>query len=294
MPLMPLFERMVIAGVGLIGGSLGLAARGRSLVGEVVGYGRSEENLRIARDRGAIDRYSRSPEEAAAGADLVVLAVPVRSSRPVAERMLPHAREDAVVIDVGSVKGQVVESLSPLVRPPASFVGCHPVAGTEHSGAANALADLFEGQLCIVTPTPSTDPRALVRIRSLWERVGMRVESMPPAEHDRLLALVSHLPHVVAYALVAAIERQRVADRDPLSYSGGGLRDTTRIASSHAEMWRDIFLDNRAEVLRAIDQFSAAVERLRLMIDRDESAPLEAELGRVRRARGRLLRERGA
>src|SRR5206468_1950407 len=188
------------AGVGLIGGSLGLAARGRSLVGEVVGYGRSEENLRIARDRGAIDRYSRSPEEAAAGADLVVLAVPVRSSRPVAERMLPHAREDAVVIDVGSVKGHVVESLSPLVLPPA------------------------------------------------------------------------------------AIERQRVADRAPLSYSGGGLRDTTRIASSHAEMWRDIFLDNRAEVLRAIDQFSAAVERLRLMIDREESAPLEAELGRVRRA----------
>jgi prephenate dehydrogenase len=293
-PMTPLFERMVIAGVGLIGGSLGLAARGRSLVGEVVGYGRGEENLQIARDRGAIDRYSRSPEEAADGADLVVLAVPVRSLRPVAERMLPHARQDAVVIDVGSVKGKIVESLSSLVRPPAAFVGCHPVAGTEHSGAANALPDLFDGQLCIVTPTPSTDSWALARVRGLWERLGMRVESMPPAEHDRLLALVSHLPHVVAYALVTAIERERVADRDPLSYSGGGLRDTTRIASSHAEMWRDIFLDNRAEVLRAIGQFSAAVERLRQMIDREEAAPLEAELDRVRRARGRLSRERRA
>jgi prephenate dehydrogenase len=293
-PMTPLFERMVIAGVGLIGGSLGLAARGRSLVGEVVGYGRGEENLQIARDRGAIDRYSRSPEEAADGADLVVLAVPVRSLRPVAERMLPHARQDAVVIDVGSVKGKIVESLSPLVRPPAAFVGCHPVAGTEHSGAANALPDLFDGQLCIVTPTPSTDSWALARVRGLWERLGMRVESMPAAEHDRLLALVSHLPHVVAYALVTAIERERVADRDPLSYSGGGLRDTTRIASSHAEMWRDIFLDNRAEVLRAIGQFSAAVERLRQMIDREEAAPLEAELDRARRARGRLSRERRA
>ncbi len=290
----PLFERMVIAGVGLIGGSLGLAARGRSLVGEVVGYGRGEENLQIARDRGAIDRYSRSPEEAADGADLVVLAVPVRSLRPVAERMLPHARQDAVVIDVGSVKGKVVESLSPLVRPPAAFVGCHPVAGTEHSGAANALPDLFDGQLCIVTPTSSTDSRALSRVRRLWERLGMRVESMPPAEHDRLLALVSHLPHLVAYALVTAIERERVADRDPLSYAGGGLRDTTRIASSHAEMWRDIFLDNRAEVLRAIGQFSAAVEQLRKMIDREEAAPLEAELDRARRARSRLSRERPA
>jgi prephenate dehydrogenase len=293
-PVTPLFERMVIAGVGLIGGSLGLAARGRSLVGEVVGYGRGEENLQIARDRGAIDRYSRSPEEAADGADLVVLAVPVRSLRPVAERMLPHARQDAVVIDVGSVKGKVVESLSPLVRPPAAFVGCHPVAGTEHSGAANALPDLFDGQLCIVTPTPSTDSRALARVRGLWEQLGMRVESMPPAEHDRLLALVSHLPHVVAYALVTAIERERMVERDPLSYSGGGLRDTTRIASSHAEMWRDIFLDNRAEVLRAIGQFSAAVERLRQMIDREESAPLEAELEFARRARGRLSRERRA
>jgi prephenate dehydrogenase len=199
-----------------------------------------------------------------------------------------------VVIDVGSVKGKVVESLSPLVRPPAAFVGCHPVAGTELSGAANALPDLFDGQLCIVTPTPSTDPRALARVRSLWERLGMRVESMPPAEHDRLLALVSHLPHVVAYALVSAIERERVADRDPLSYSGGGLRDTTRIASSHAEMWRDIFLDNRAEVLRAIEQFSAAVERLRQLIDAEDATPLEAELDRARRARGRLSKERRA
>jgi prephenate dehydrogenase len=294
MQVSPLFERMVIAGVGLIGGSLGLAARGRSLVGEVVGYGRGEENLKIARDRGAIDRYSRSPEEAADGADLVVLAVPVRSLRPVAERMLPHARQDAVVIDVGSVKGKVVQSLSPLVRSPAAFVGCHPIAGTEHSGAANALPNLFEGQLCIVTPTPSTVPRALARVRGFWERLGMRVESMPPADHDRLLALVSHLPHVVAYALVTAIERERVADRDPLSYSGGGLRDTTRIASSHAEMWRDIFLDNHAEVLRAIGEFSAALERLRQMIEREDAAPLEAALDRARGARSRLSKERRA
>src|SRR5207248_5326789 len=138
-----LFERMVVAGVGLIGGSLGLAARGRGLVGEAVGYGRGEENLRVALERGAVDRYSRSPEEAARGADLVVLAVQVRSLGAVTERLLSHAAADAVVIDVGSVKKRVVDLLEPIVRPPAAFVGCHPVAGTKNSGAANALADLF-------------------------------------------------------------------------------------------------------------------------------------------------------
>jgi len=290
---MPLFERMLVAGVGLIGASLGLAARRRSLVGEVVGYGRGEPNLKIALERGAVDRYSQSPAEAAREADLVVLAVPVRSLRAVAERILPSARRDAVVIDVGSVKATVVDAITPLVAPPGAFVGCHPVAGTEHSGAANALEDLFDGQLCILTPTSQTDARALERVRALWQGVGMRVETMSPAQHDRLLALVSHLPHAVAYALVAAIDGQRDASRDPLAYSGGGLRDTTRIAASHAEMWRDIFLDNRPEVLRAIDEFQAALGRIREMIERQEAQPLEAELDRVRGARARLKERRG-
>lgn len=283
---------MVIAGVGLIGGSLGLAARRRSLVGEVVGYGRGEENLKTALARGAIDRYDRSPEEASRGADLVVLAVPVRSLCAVAERMLAYAKPDAVVIDVGSVKAPVVDSLAPLVTPPAAFVGCHPVAGTEHSGAANALVDLFDDQLCILTPIATTDADALARVRALWEGVGMRVETMSPAEHDRLLALVSHLPHVAAYALVSAIEAERVGGRDPLAYSGGGLRDTTRIAASHPEMWRDIFLDNRAEVLRAIDEFGAALGRLKQVMEREDAAALEAELARVRAARMRLKERR--
>ena len=288
---MALFERMLIAGVGLIGGSLGLVARAKGLVAEAVGYGRGEANLKVALERGAVDRYSLSAADAARGADLVVLAVPVRSLRPVAEQLLAHAAPDAVVIDVGSVKQRVVDALEPVVRSPRQFVACHPIAGTEQSGAAHAFAELFEGQLCVLTPTPQTEPRALARVRALWEGVGMRVEEMPAAEHDRLLALVSHLPHVVAYALVAAIATERVGGRDPLAYSGGGLRDTTRIAASHAEMWRDIFLDNRDELLRAIDGVADALARLRGMIEREESAALEAELDRVRAAR-RTLTER--
>jgi len=289
---MPLFERMVIAGVGLIGGSLGLIARSRSLVREVVGLGRGEDNLRTALRRGAVDRYSLSAAEAARGADLLVLAVPVRSIRSVAESLLPSAAPSAVVIDVGSVKAEVVAALDPIVRPPAAFVGCHPIAGTEHSGAAHAEVDLFEGRRCILTPTAATDPRAVERVRELWERAGMRVESMPPEEHDRLLALVSHLPHVVAYALVAAIEGERVAERDPLAYSGGGLRDTTRIASSHPEMWRDICLENRQEILPAISGFENALGHLRELIERGDGAALEKELERIRNARERL-KERG-
>jgi prephenate dehydrogenase len=283
-----LFDRMVIAGVGLIGGSLGLAARARGLVGESVGYGRGEENLRIAERRGAVDRYSLTPADAAHDADLIVLAVPVRSLAPVAVDLLPHARPGAVVIDVGSVKASVVAALDAVVLPPSHFVGCHPVAGTEHSGAANALPDLFEGQLCILTPTPATDRTALERIRVLWEGLGMRVEIMQATDHDRLLGLVSHLPHVVAYALINAIESARVAGRDPLAYSGGGLRDTTRIASSHPGMWRDIFLDNRAEVLRTIDEFRDELDRLRDSIERQDDSSLEAALERSRVARARV------
>lgn len=290
---MPLFERMVIAGVGLIGGSLGLVVRERALAGEVVGYGRSEENLATALARGAVDRYSRTPAEAAAGADLVVLAVPVLSIRAVAQRLLPHASPHAVVIDVGSVKAAVLSALEPLVRPPAAFVGCHPIAGTERSGAASAFLGLFEGRLCVLTPTATTDPGALGRVRALWQGVGMRVEEMPAPEHDRLLALVSHLPHAVAYALVSTIAGATVDGRNPLAYGGGGLRDTTRVAASDPEMWRDIFLENREQVLRAIDEFSAALAGVRASIENRDAARLVAELERSRRAR-RDLEGRGS
>jgi prephenate dehydrogenase len=283
------FERVVIAGVGLIGGSLGLAMRERRLAREVVGFGRGRPNLEVALERGAIDRYEIEPS-AAAAADLVVLGVPVAAMAAVTRALLPHASPRALVIDVGSVKAPVVAALAEVVQPPAAFVGCHPIAGTEHSGAANAFATLFEGSRCILTPTADTAPNAVERVTRLWEAVGMRVESMSPLVHDRLLALVSHLPHVVAYSLAAAVEGERIEGRDPFEYSGGALRDTTRVASSPPEMWRDIFVENRAEVLRALAGFESAVERLKRWIDAGDAPALEAELARVRAARERLPR----
>ena len=200
------FERAAIVGVGLIGGSLALAARAAGQIGEIVGIGRSEANLAVARERGIVDRVVRDPAELGP-IDLVVLAVPVRSTATMAQALLPHLRPGTVVTDVGSVKGSVVtgcEAVLPADRP---FVGAHPIAGSERAGAAAADAALFRGAPCILTPSPRTDRGALARVRALWEGVGARVHEMAAAEHDRALAWVSHLPHVVAYSLVGALAR---------------------------------------------------------------------------------------
>ncbi|MBX3027467.1 prephenate dehydrogenase/arogenate dehydrogenase family protein [bacterium] len=268
------FERAAIVGVGLIGGSLALAARAAGLIGEVVGIGRGEANLAVARARGICDRTLRDP--AGLGpVDLVVLAVPVRSTAAVARSLLPHLRPGTLVTDVGSVKGEVVaqcEAVLPADRP---FVGGHPIAGSERAGAAAADAALFRGAPCILTPSPRTDAAALARVRGLWEGVGARVQTMTPAAHDRALAWVSHLPHVVAYALVGALA---AADGGMAAFAGGSWRDATRVAASPAELWRDILLANAEAVLAATDAFSAAVARLRAAVAAGDERALQALL----------------
>lgn len=276
------FERAAIVGVGLIGGSLALAARAAGLIGEVVGLGRSAANLDVARQRGIIDRAVQDP--AAIGpVDLVVLAVPVRSTARMAAALLPHLRPGTVVTDVGSVKGEVVaqcEAALPTDRP---FVGGHPIAGSERAGAAAADAGLFRGAPCVLTPTARTDATALAAVRALWEGVGARVSEMTPAAHDRALAWVSHLPHVVAYALVGALAG---ADGQLAALAGGSWRDATRVAASPAELWRDIFLANREAVLAATDAFGAEVARLRAALAAGDEPALLALLERAVAARG--------
>jgi prephenate dehydrogenase len=269
-----LFERAAIAGVGLIGGSLALAARAAGLIGEAVGIGRSEANLRTALQRGIVDQTVR--DLAALGpVDLVVLAVPVRSTATVAAALLPHLRPGTVLTDVGSVKGAVVEAMDRLVPADRPFVGAHPIAGSERAGAAAATADLFVGARCIVTPTARTQPQALARVRALWEGVGARVEEMTPAAHDRALAWTSHLVHALAYALVRALDAA-----DPTLLAGGGpsVRDVTRVAASPAELWRDILLDNADAVGDAIGQFAGELARLRDAIAAGDAPALQALL----------------
>lgn len=268
------FERAAIVGVGLIGGSLALAARTRGLIGEVIGLGRTEANLAVARARGLIDRSASDP--AALGpVDLVVLAVPVRSTAAAATALLPHLRPGTIVTDAGSVKGEVVRQLEALLPADRPFVGAHPIAGGERAGAAAATADLFAGARCILTPTPRTDAAALARVRALWEGVGARVEEMSPAAHDRAFAWTSHAVHALAYALVRAIA---AADPALLARGGPSLRDMTRIAASPAELWRDILLANAAPVDAALGAIAAELERLRAAIAAGDAAALEALL----------------
>jgi prephenate dehydrogenase len=284
----PRIERLAIAGVGLIGGSLALAAREAGLVGEVVGWGRTAANLETARARGIVDRVAATPADAVAGADVVVLAAPVRACAPLAEAFRPHAKRGALLTDVGSVKGELVAALEPAWASVGPFVGAHPIAGSEASGAAAARADLFRHTRCIVTPTPATDGDALRRVRVLWEAVGATVVVMTPAMHDGILARVSHMPHLVAYALAAAVGGATVEGAPVLPYAGPGFRDTTRIAGSPAELWRDIMLANADALGAALREFRAELDRLAVLIESGDGAALGAALDAARELRRKL------
>lgn len=277
-----LFDRVTIAGVGLIGGSLALAARAAGLIGEVVGYGRTEANLQVAQRRGIIDRYSRDLVDAARDADLLLLAVPVSAMASVARAGAPVLRAGAVVSDVGSVKARVLEEVEAVLPPGVSFVGAHPIAGTEHSGAAAAFPELFQGSRCILTPGERAAPSAIAKIRALWEAVGMRVDEMDAARHDQILAWISHLPHAIAFGAVNA-----VLDADPavVQFAGPSFRDLTRVAAGSVEMWSDIFLANAAQVDAAIVHFIAVLETLRRVVASGDGAQLRRQLERARAAR---------
>lgn len=252
----PLFiPRLAIVGVGLIGGSLALALKAAGAVGEVVGIGRGLANLETALRLGVIDRFTTDPAAGVADADLVFLATPVLSLPAVAASVLPAMKAGAVLTDGGSVKGRVVDDIEPLVPAGVHFVPGHPIAGTEKSGAEAAFATLYRGKRCILTPTPRTAGAALELVRRAWETAGSEVVLMEIEKHDRVLAAISHLPHMVAYALVNAVGAYDRYQENILEYSAGGFRDFTRIASSDPTMWRDIAMTNRDALLEMMEQF---------------------------------------
>jgi prephenate dehydrogenase len=283
-----MFRKMVIAGVGLIGGSMALAMRERGLVEEVVGYGRGEKNLRVALKKGMIDGYFLRAEEIPNRTDFLVLGTPVQSTAPLAEEFLPHLEQGCIVSDVGSVKAMIVRDMEKILPRTISFVGAHPIAGGEQWGAAAARANLFIGQRCILTPTRDTDPTALKKVAALWRRVGAKVETMDAEIHDRILGLVSHLPHVLVYALVNLMSRAKVGSTDVIEYCGGGFKDFTRIASSRPELWRDICLMNRRAVSKGLGDYIRTLERMKRMIDSGQGAALEREFALANEARRRI------
>jgi prephenate dehydrogenase len=248
-------DKLAIVGVGLIGGSLALALKEAGAVGHVVGIGRGLPNLETALKLGVVDSITQSLADGVAGADVVFLATPVQSLGSVAEQAMLHLKPGAIITDGGSVKQAVIDAVEPHLRADVHFVPGHPIAGTENSGAEAAFAALYRDRRCILTPTERTADEALDRIRRMWQTVGSQVVVMAVDKHDRVLAAISHLPHMVAYALVNAVGAYDRYDENVLEYSAGGFRDFTRIASSDPTMWRDIALTNREALIEMMEQF---------------------------------------
>ena len=250
-----MINRLCVIGVGLIGGSLARALRAAGYCGEVIGAGRDPAHLQQAVDLGVIDRFETEPGKAVAGADMVLLAVPLGAMGGVFAAIRGHLAEGAVLTDAGSAKVSIIDAArSAFGRVPGYFVPGHPIAGTENSGVAASLPDLYRGRRVILTPLEDTDPTAVSRVRTMWEAAGARVSEMEPLHHDAVLAATSHLPHVLAFTLVDSLAR--LGDREEIfAYAAGGFRDFTRIASSDPVMWRDICLANGDAIRCMIDRY---------------------------------------
>ena len=272
----PLFRRIAVFGVGLIGGSFALGLKAAGAVGEVVGVDRSAAHLERARELGVIDRIAATPAEALDACDLAVLAAPVAQTRAILAAILPHLGPQTLVTDTGSTKSDVVAAAHDVLGARAAqFIPGHPVSGGELPGPDAARADLYRSRKVVLTPLAVNAAADVARVRAAWEACGARVFAMPPDQHDRVLASVSHLPHMLAYALVAQIANAPDGDLR-FNFGGGGFRDFSRIAASSPEMWRDIALANRTALLDELDGYRAMLERLRGLIDAGDGPALEA------------------
>jgi prephenate dehydrogenase len=284
-------EKLVIAGVGLVGGSFALAQKEAGAVGRVIGVGRGAGNIRRALDLGIIDAAGALDEVTFGDADLVLLAVPVGQMRAVMRSIAPLLGPKTVVTDAGSTKEDVVALARRELKAALSrFVPGHPIAGTEKSGADAAFAGLYRGRKVVLTPLKGTESGALALVRAAWQRCGASVFDLRPKEHDAVMAAVSHLPHVLAYALVDQVARHKNA-RELFSYAAGGFRDFTRIAASHPEMWRDICLANKKALLAEIERYGRKLERVRKLLERGDARALHALFSGARDARNRWLKD---
>jgi cyclohexadieny/prephenate dehydrogenase len=286
----PLFERVALIGVGLIGSSLALAMRRSNLAGHITGCVRSQASRDAIGRLGLLDSLQMSAAECVTGADLVILCTPVGTYGKLAEEIGPHLAPGCVVTDVGSVKQAVVARVSPHIPANVHFIPGHPVAGTEYSGPEAGFAELFDGRWTILTPLAGTDPTAVERLTLFWEGCGARVEMMDAQHHDRTLAITSHLPHLIAYTIVGtAADLEKGVQKEVVRYSAGGFRDFTRIAGSDPIMWRDIFLSNREAVLEMLQRFSEDLTALQRAIRWGEGQVLEDLFRRTRAVRQQIV-----
>jgi prephenate dehydrogenase len=284
-----MIEKLAVIGVGLIGGSLALALREAGAVKEVVGCGRGEANLRLARSLGIVDHYTQDVAEAVRGADRVLLAVPLGAMRQTLQAMRDHLSPQAVVTDAGSVKGSVVDDLRAVFgEPPGFFVPGHPIAGTERSGAEAAFASLYRNRRVILTPLPETEAAALAAVEAMWRQCGAEVTRMSVTHHDEILAATSHLPHMLAFSLVDSLARLKEND-EMFRYAAGGFRDFTRIASSNPVMWRDICLANRIPLDAMLKRFADELRELASLLEQGDGEGLLAIFERAKQARDKYV-----
>jgi len=283
-----MFEKITVLGVGLIGASFSLAMKKAGLCGKVTGFGRNRENLKKAAERGIIDSFEADPASACAGSDLVLFSTPVGSFLDLARQASSSFKKGAIVTDAGSVKGGLVYEMEKMLPEGVYYIGAHPIAGSDRSGLDSARSDLFRNARCILTPTERSDPGALGKVMEMWRSLGSVVMTLGPEEHDRIYASVSHMPHMIAYALV-----NTVADVDPsyLGFSGQGFRDMTRIASSSPELWRDICRLNRENLMEMLTLFQKNLDSLGRYLRDFDSDSLEGEFRKARTLREGLGRD---
>ena len=284
-----IYPRVALIGLGLIASSMAHAMRAGGLAGEIVGYAKSAETRAVAKEL-FCDRVTDSAAEAVKGADLVVLAVPVGAMEAIAAEIAPHLKPGATVTDVGSVKQAVVDAVAPHVPAGVHFIPGHPLAGTEYSGPRSGFATLFQNRWWLLTPLPDTDAAAIARLRGLLEAIGANVDVMDVEHHDLVLAVVSHVPHAIAYTMVGVADHmRRVSQSEVIKYSASGFRDFTRIAASDPTMWRDVFLTNREAVLDILGRFAEELFVLQRAIRMGDGDHLHAYFTRTRAIRRGII-----
>lgn len=274
-----MFKKIAIVGVGLIGGSIGLAAKKNKLAGEVYGIGRRRSSIAKALRKGAIDKGTLSIQEGLKDADLIIIATPVGRVKQKIKECAIYAKEGAIIIDVNSTKVDILEYADKVIEKPKSFIGTHPLAGSEESGVSSASAALFKGSVCVVTPTRHTNRKALAAMKRFWKGLGARIETLSPKEHDRAVAKISHLPHMLSYCLANS-----VSFRD-MKIAGSGFKDTTRIAKSLPNMWSEIFIQNRVSLLASANDFEKNFRQLKSDIKNKRRKGIFKKLDAAKRKR---------
>ncbi|MCC1491363.1 prephenate/arogenate dehydrogenase family protein [Cognatishimia sp. F0-27] len=285
-----IYDKVALIGLGLIASSMFWSGKRTGAVGHVSGFARSAETRETARRIGLCDSVCDSIAEVVADADLVVLAVPVGAMGAVAREMAPHLKPGATVTDVGSVKQTVIDNVGPYIPERVHFVPAHPMAGTEHSGPESGFATLFDNRWCLVVPPEGTDPAAVDRLEAYWHALGSQTERMDVEHHDLVCAVVSHIPHLIAYTMVGvADDLRRVTDQEVIKFSAAGFRDFTRIAASDPTMWRDVFLTNKDATIEMLGRFTEELFALQRAIRTGDGEQLHAYFTRTRTIRRSIL-----